>query len=280
MNVTAVDPRGPGLPQRVAVPGCRRVRCRASTTRTGQTVADLAVTPGRRRRHDLRPDLRPGPRAGRRDGLVRRRLAVHAGHARAGARHPSRAAVRSPAAPPSRSTWPALGGVPAGASAAALTVTLTGTAGDGYATVFPCGQPVPLASDLNYRAGASVPALTLATLPADAKVCVFTYATAEVDGRPVGLGGGRRRLRRASRRPGWSTPARRLCDVDRDQIGIHVTQPPGQRAARTAAPVRTAGPRRPSRPRPRRPDRRRPGPRRRGGDVGARPPPPPCRCRG
>ena len=74
----------------------------------------------------------------------------------------------------------ALGGVPVGASAAAITVTLTGTTGDGYATVFPCGQPVPLASDLNYRAGASVPALTLAALPADAKVCVFTYATAHV----------------------------------------------------------------------------------------------------
>ena len=75
---------------------------------------------------------------------------------------------------------PALGGVPVGASAAALTVTLTGTTGDGYATVYPCGQPAPLASDLNYRAGASVPALTLAALPADGKVCVFTYATADV----------------------------------------------------------------------------------------------------
>jgi hypothetical protein len=73
-----------------------------------------------------------------------------------------------------------VGGVPVGASAAAITVTLTGTTGDGYATVFPCGQPVPLASDLNYRAGASVPALTLAALPADTKVCVFTYATAHV----------------------------------------------------------------------------------------------------
>jgi hypothetical protein len=75
---------------------------------------------------------------------------------------------------------PALGGVPAGAAGAALTVTLTGTRADGYATVYPCGQPAPLASDLNYRAGASVPALTLAALPADGKVCITTSATADV----------------------------------------------------------------------------------------------------
>jgi hypothetical protein len=75
---------------------------------------------------------------------------------------------------------PALAGVPPGARAAAITVTLTGTHGDGYATVFPCGQPPPLASDLNYEAGQTVPALTFATLAADGKVCIFTYATADV----------------------------------------------------------------------------------------------------
>jgi hypothetical protein len=73
-----------------------------------------------------------------------------------------------------------LPGVPASARAAALTLTVTNAQADGYATVFPCGQPAPLASDLNYTAGASVPALTLAPLAADGRVCVFTYASADV----------------------------------------------------------------------------------------------------
>jgi hypothetical protein len=37
-----------------------------------------------------------------------------------------------------------------------------------------------VASDLNYQAGANVPALTLAPLAADGRVCIFTYAATDV----------------------------------------------------------------------------------------------------
>jgi hypothetical protein len=74
----------------------------------------------------------------------------------------------------------ALGGVPAGAPAAALTVTAADPRADGYLTVFPCGDTVPVASDLNYQTGADVPALTLAPLAADGRVCIFTYAATDV----------------------------------------------------------------------------------------------------
>lgn len=45
------------------------------------------------------------------------------------------------------------GGVPADASAVVLNVTATEGAGDGFVTVWPCGRPLPLALNLNYRAG-------------------------------------------------------------------------------------------------------------------------------
>ena len=182
VNVTAVDPARARLPERVAVPGRRRVRCRASTTRPGQTVADLAVTPRRRRRH--RSACRPTPSAHVLVDVMgwfaagspftpvtpKRVLDTRAGPA-----------VRSPAARCSRSTWPALGGVPAGAVGGRhhrhahrhrrrrlrhrVPVRPAGAAGIRPRTT---------------RPARSVPALTLAALPADGKVCVFTYATADV----------------------------------------------------------------------------------------------------
>ena len=71
-------------------------------------------------------------------------------------------------------------GVPAAAHVAVLNVTVTNPTAPSYLTVWPDGNSRPLASDLNYRAGASVPAFTLAALSGDGKVCVFTYATADV----------------------------------------------------------------------------------------------------
>jgi hypothetical protein len=42
------------------------------------------------------------------------------------------------------------------AVAAVLNVTVVGPAADAFATVFPCGEPVPTASNLNYRAGVDI----------------------------------------------------------------------------------------------------------------------------
>jgi hypothetical protein len=68
------------------------------------------------------------------------------------------------------------GGVPASASAVVLNVTMVQTGGPGFATVFPCGSPVPDASNLNYVAGQTVANAVVAKVGADGKVCVFTFA--------------------------------------------------------------------------------------------------------
>jgi hypothetical protein len=67
-----------------------------------------------------------------------------------------------------------LGGVPgAGASAAILNVTAVTPAGSGFLTVWPTGQPRPLASNLNFLTGGTVPNLVVARLGADGKVSVY-----------------------------------------------------------------------------------------------------------
>ena len=71
------------------------------------------------------------------------------------------------------------GGVPAGATAAVLNVTVVSPAGDGYATVFPCGT-VPSTSSLNYSAGEDVANEVITKLSPTGTVCVFTYSTANI----------------------------------------------------------------------------------------------------
>jgi uncharacterized protein YkwD len=67
-------------------------------------------------------------------------------------------------------------GRPAGSLGAALNITATGSGADGYLTVFPCGTPVPQASNVNFSAGQSVPNLIAAPFGSNNTVCVFTSA--------------------------------------------------------------------------------------------------------
>jgi hypothetical protein len=68
-----------------------------------------------------------------------------------------------------------VGGVPAsGVSAVVLNVTVTEpTATEGFLTVFPSNAARPLASNLNFVAGQTVPNLVMAKVGADGKVSVF-----------------------------------------------------------------------------------------------------------
>ena len=68
-----------------------------------------------------------------------------------------------------------VGGVPAsGVSAVVLNVTVTQpTAADSFLTVFPSGAARPLASNLNFVAGQTVPNLVMAKVSSDGKVSVF-----------------------------------------------------------------------------------------------------------
>lgn len=69
---------------------------------------------------------------------------------------------------------------PADASAAVMNVTAVNAGAAGFATVYPCGQPVPNASNLNFANGQTVPALVIARLGSAGKVCVKTTATIDV----------------------------------------------------------------------------------------------------
>jgi hypothetical protein len=69
---------------------------------------------------------------------------------------------------------------PAGATAAALNVTATEPGADGFLTVFPCGRARPLASNLNYRAGQTVPNNVLVALGDSGRVCVFALTRTHV----------------------------------------------------------------------------------------------------
>jgi hypothetical protein len=182
LNVTAVDPAGAGY---LSVSPCPGASGPVSSVnyRPGQTVADLAVTP-----------LGPGGTVCVQTSASSHVLVDVMGWFGAGSAFTpvaphrvvdTRQGLGAPGHPVAAGSvldvdLASVRGVPAGASAAAVTVTLAGAAADGYATVFPCGAPTPLASDLNYEAGSAVPALTLAALPPSGHVCIFTYAAADV----------------------------------------------------------------------------------------------------
>ena len=71
-------------------------------------------------------------------------------------------------------------GVPADADAVMLNVTAVGPVAAGFLTVFPCGSPRPIASNVNYVAGDVVPNAVLAKVGAGGKVCIYTSQGTDV----------------------------------------------------------------------------------------------------
>jgi hypothetical protein len=69
--------------------------------------------------------------------------------------------------------------VPAGAATVVLNVTAVNPTDDGFVTVYPCGEPRPDASNLNFAAGAVVPNAVWARVGAGGKVCL--YSSSETD---------------------------------------------------------------------------------------------------
>ena len=68
------------------------------------------------------------------------------------------------------------GGVAANAAAAVLNVTVTEPLAHGFVTAYPCGGTRPLASNLNFVAGQTVPNAVAVRLSATGKVCLFSTA--------------------------------------------------------------------------------------------------------
>lgn len=71
-------------------------------------------------------------------------------------------------------------GVPADASAVAVNLTIVNAQAAGFATVYPCGAVRPEASNINYSAGQTIANSAFAKPGVDGKVCIYTYASAEV----------------------------------------------------------------------------------------------------
>ncbi|MEP6296630.1 MAG: hypothetical protein ABJ382_04840, partial [Ilumatobacter sp.] len=69
-----------------------------------------------------------------------------------------------------------VGGIPATAVGAVLNVTAVAPSDGGFLTVFPCGQPQPGASNVNFRAGQNVANAVVATLGERGDICVFSSA--------------------------------------------------------------------------------------------------------
>ncbi|MEM9516464.1 MAG: hypothetical protein AAGA42_16565, partial [Actinomycetota bacterium] len=72
------------------------------------------------------------------------------------------------------------GGVDPDAVAAFLNVTAVNPDARGFLTVFPCGSPRPLASNVNYQPGQATPNAVLAKIGDDGQVCVYTHAATDL----------------------------------------------------------------------------------------------------
>ena len=70
-------------------------------------------------------------------------------------------------------------GIADDALAVVLNVTGTNAAG-GYVTVYPCGAPRPMASNLNLAAGATAANLVITKIGTDGKVCLYTQSAVDL----------------------------------------------------------------------------------------------------
>jgi len=71
-------------------------------------------------------------------------------------------------------------GVPVDASAVVLNMTVVNARAAGFVTVYPCGEALPTASNLNFVAGQTVPNLVIARPGVGGRVCVFADAGVDV----------------------------------------------------------------------------------------------------
>ncbi len=72
------------------------------------------------------------------------------------------------------------GGVPAGATAVMLNVTVAGASANGFLTVYPCGSPTPPTANLNVSAGATVANAVFVAVPAGGLVCFVSNRAFDV----------------------------------------------------------------------------------------------------
>ena len=67
--------------------------------------------------------------------------------------------------------------IPTTATAAVLNITVTEPQNPGYITIWPCGEPRPNASNLNYTTSTTIANLVITKIGANGKICLYTQAT-------------------------------------------------------------------------------------------------------
>ena len=70
--------------------------------------------------------------------------------------------------------------MPEWARSVVLNVTVTGAVGPGYLTVYPCGQPRPTSSNLNYDIGITRAVAVVAQIGNNGAVCIYTQTPTQV----------------------------------------------------------------------------------------------------
>ncbi len=86
------------------------------------------------------------------------------------------AASRLPAGSTTTVKVAGVGGVPAAATAVSLNLTVTNPRSPGFLTTYPCDEPRPLASNVNFTSDNTVAGAAIVPVAADGTICVFTNA--------------------------------------------------------------------------------------------------------
>ena len=174
LNITALGARGPGF---LTVHPCRSPRPDASTVNVvvGETATNLVVVPVDNG-HDV---------------CIYASEAVHvvvdldgaiAADAGLTAIVPHRVLdTRTVAGKPAAGTITKVAlPLPSGTAAAVLNVAVTAPDGPGYLTVYPCGDPPPDTSSVNFVAGQTIATFTIARLTPAGEVCIRQSASTHV----------------------------------------------------------------------------------------------------
>ncbi|MEI6498124.1 MAG: hypothetical protein WCO88_15800 [Actinomycetota bacterium] len=77
-------------------------------------------------------------------------------------------------------------GVPANAGAVVFNATVVNAVGGGFLAVYPCGQPTPATSTVNFAAGGVVPNLVTSALGPGGDVCFFANVDVDIVGDVAG----------------------------------------------------------------------------------------------
>jgi hypothetical protein len=77
--------------------------------------------------------------------------------------------------------------LPSWARSVVLNITVTGAVGGGYLTVYPCDEPRPTSSNLNYQAGITRAVAVVARIGSTGAVCIYTQTATDVIADVTGL---------------------------------------------------------------------------------------------